>query len=70
MTAVAAPGPRTGRVTIPATLRQYASLDREVAVIGSGTRVEVWDLDKWNSYLESNESEFADREDELIPGLI
>lgn len=61
---------KQGRVTIPATLRQYASLDREVAVIGSGTRVEVWDLDKWNSYLESNESEFADREDELIPGLI
>lgn len=60
---------KQGRVTIPASLRQYADLGREVAVIGSGTRVEVWDLAKWNSYLESNESEFADREDELIPGL-
>ncbi|MEW6867491.1 division/cell wall cluster transcriptional repressor MraZ [Trueperella pyogenes] len=61
---------KQGRVTIPIALREYAGLDREVAVIGSGARVEVWDLAKWNSYLEATESEFADREDELIPGLI
>ncbi len=57
------------RVTIPVALREYASLEREVAVIGSGAHVEVWDLDEWNSFLDTNESEFADREDELIPGV-
>ncbi|QOQ39014.1 division/cell wall cluster transcriptional repressor MraZ [Trueperella pecoris] len=61
---------KQGRITIPVALREYAGLGRDVAVIGSGARVEVWDLEKWNSYLNVNESEFADREDELIPGLI
>lgn len=60
---------KQGRVTIPVALREYASLEREVAVIGSGAHVEVWDLDEWNSFLDTNESEFADREDELIPGV-
>ncbi len=60
---------KQGRVTIPVALREYADLDREVAVIGSGTHVEVWDLEAWNSFLDSSESEFADREDELIPGV-
>ena len=60
---------KQGRVTIPVALREYASLEREVAVIGSGAHVEVWDLDEWNSFVDTNESEFADREDELIPGL-
>ncbi|WP_394263652.1 division/cell wall cluster transcriptional repressor MraZ [Trueperella sp.] len=60
---------KQGRITIPAALREYADLDREVAVIGSGAHVEVWDLGEWNSFLGANESEFADREDELIPGV-
>ncbi|WP_204399745.1 division/cell wall cluster transcriptional repressor MraZ [Arcanobacterium pluranimalium] len=60
---------KQGRINIPVNLREYASLNRELAVIGSGSHVEIWDLESWNSYLEGSESEFADREDELIPGV-
>ena len=34
---------RQGRITLPAPLRAYAGLDRDLAVIGAGTRVEIWD---------------------------
>ena len=34
---------KQGRVTIPAHLREYAGLDRDVAVIGASSRVEIWD---------------------------
>ena len=34
---------KQGRVTIPAHLREYAGLDRELVVIGASTRVEIWD---------------------------
>ncbi|MFP7695978.1 division/cell wall cluster transcriptional repressor MraZ [Trueperella sp. LYQ143] len=60
---------KQGRITIPVALREYAGLERDLAVIGSGSHIEVWDLTAWNDYLQSNESEFADREDELIPGV-
>ena len=60
---------KQGRVTIPATLREYAGLTRECTVIGAGNRVEVWDTAAWNAYLESTEQAFADQAEEVIPGL-
>ena len=35
---------KQGRISIPPMLRKYAGLERDVAVIGTGTRVEIWDL--------------------------
>ncbi|MEE0858455.1 MAG: division/cell wall cluster transcriptional repressor MraZ [Acutalibacteraceae bacterium] len=42
-----------GRVLIPDTLRKYAKLDKDVTVIGAGSRVEIWNTEKWNEYIES-----------------
>ena len=60
---------KQGRITIPANLRTYAGLDRDLSVIGTGNRIEIWDQTAWNQYLMDQESAFADREDEVIPGL-
>jgi MraZ protein len=38
---------RQGRITIPAQLRAFAQLDREVVVAGALTRVEIWDAARW-----------------------
>lgn len=60
---------KQGRFTIPQILRQYASLDRDVAVIGMGNRAEIWDSALWEEYLADTEQGFADRTDEVIPGV-
>ena len=60
---------KQGRITIPANLRAYAGLDRDLSVIGTGNRIEIWDQTAWNQYLMDQESAFADREDEVIPGI-
>ena len=57
------------RVTIPANLREYAGLDRELTVIGAGNRAEIWDTSAWNAYYESAESDFVNTTEEVIPGL-
>jgi len=57
------------RVTIPAGLRAYAGLDRDVTVIGAGNRAEIWDTAAWESYYGEQESAFADTAEEVIPGL-
>ncbi len=36
-----------GRILIPAKLRQYADLQKEVVVIGSFDRAEIWNADRW-----------------------
>jgi MraZ protein len=60
---------KQNRVTIPANLRAYASLDRDLTVIGVGDRVEIWDTTVWESYLTEQESAFANVTEEVIPGI-
>jgi MraZ protein len=57
------------RVTIPANLRAYAGLGRDLTVIGAGNRAEIWDTEAWNSYYDEHESSFSDTTEEVIPGL-
>ena len=56
---------KQGRVMIPGTLRDYAGLDRDVAVIGNGSHVEIWDQQAWEQYVASNEDRYADTEEEV-----
>nr|NLD39757.1 division/cell wall cluster transcriptional repressor MraZ [Actinomycetales bacterium] len=60
---------KQGRVTIPAPLRQYAGLDRDLAVIGAGSRVEIWDAVAWADYLSIQETAYSETAEEVIPGL-
>ncbi|GAB76487.1 MraZ protein [Austwickia chelonae] len=61
---------KQGRVTIPVALREYAGLDRDVTVIGAGSRVEIWDSAAWQSYLSDTEQVFANQAEEVVPGLL
>ena len=38
---------KQGRVVIPANLREYAGLTKDVMVIGASVRAEIWDKDRW-----------------------
>lgn len=57
------------RVTLPAQLRAYAGLDRDLTVIGAGDRAEIWDTTAWNTYYAEQETSFAETAEEVIPGL-
>ena len=58
---------KQGRISIPPMLRKYAGLERDVAVIGTGTRVEIWDLTAWETYLAEQEAGYADTAEEVFP---
>ena len=61
---------RQGRITGPPALREYAGLDREVIVVGNGTTAEIWDAQAWTTYLDSQETNFSDLDEEVIPGIL
>jgi len=50
---------KQGRVLLSQALRDYAALERDVAVVGMGSRVEVWDATKWEQYLADGEDAYA-----------
>ena len=57
------------RVTIPPALREYAGLNRDLTVIGAGTRAEIWDQAAWETYYSDREQSFSETEEEVSPGL-
>jgi len=60
---------KQGRISIPHVLREYASLSKEVMVIGAMNRIEIWDPASWASYSEEQEQKFAELSDEVFPGI-
>jgi MraZ protein len=46
---------KQGRVLLPANLREYAMIEKELVVIGVGSRVEIWANEKWAQYNQSAE---------------
>ncbi len=59
-----------GRITVPPQLRDYAGLQKDCAVIGANTRIEVWESAAWQQYLEATEPGFSDIEEEVVSGVI
>jgi MraZ protein len=49
-----------GRVAISENLRQYAGLERDVAVIGANSRVEIWDATRWRDQKAEGEAALAE----------
>lgn len=41
---------KQGRVLIPANLREFANLDKELIITGVSTRIEIWSKEKWEAY--------------------
>lgn len=60
---------KQGRITIAPVLRRWASLTRDVVVIGAMNRLEIWDATAWESYAESQEESFAELSEEVFPGV-
>lgn len=50
---------KQGRFLIAANLREYANLEKDAVIIGVGTRIEIWNKDKWKTY-NSDENISAD----------
>ena len=55
-----------GRVTVPETLRRYASLDRDVTVVGNGHRMEIWDRSRFEERREPAETEYSAMDDPSV----
>jgi MraZ protein len=41
---------KQGRILIPANLKEYAGIDKDVVIIGVSTRIEIWSFEKWNKF--------------------
>ena len=56
----------SGRILLPQALREYAGLEKHVALIGQGKKLELWDQQSWEQQREEWLSE-AEAEGDDIP---
>lgn len=40
---------KQGRILVPASLREFAGLDKDVVLVGVGSRIEIWSREKWEA---------------------
>lgn len=57
---------KQGRIMLPAALRKYAHLDKDVVVIGASTHVEIWDKERWEQQMEELTAESIEEAMELV----
>ena len=48
---------KQGRILLPAALREFAGLEKDVVLVGVGSRVEIWSKER---YLENNDFDDMD----------
>ena len=49
---------KQGRIVIPQNLREYAGINKEATIIGVSSRIEIWDKERYEEYISSQEMEY------------
>lgn len=49
-----------GRVQIPQTLREVAGLSKNAVVVGMDTRIEIWDKEQFDKFIEAQQATLKD----------
>jgi MraZ protein len=60
-----APLDSQGRILIPPHLRQYAGLEKEVSILDTGARLEIWDRTRYEHELQSIQVQSQDLANEV-----
>jgi MraZ protein len=51
---------KSGRLSIPQSLREYAGLSKDCVVLGINKYIELWDSARYKEYLEQSEESFLE----------
>ncbi|MDD2585295.1 MAG: division/cell wall cluster transcriptional repressor MraZ [Syntrophomonadaceae bacterium] len=57
---------KQGRAVLPSNLREYAGIDKDVIIIGVGSRVEIWSSANWVNYTEKAGSSYEELAENLV----
>ena len=51
-------GDAQGRMILPAKLKEYAKIDRDIVICGAGTHIEIWSQKVHDEYFENEDENF------------
>lgn len=57
---------KQGRINIANSLIQYANLKKDCVIIGVNERLEIWDKESWDTFIQDNEENLSDIAEHLF----
>lgn len=57
---------KQGRIVIPSYLLDYASLEKEIVIVGVINRIEIWANNKWEEFMTNNVDNLSDISENLF----
>jgi MraZ protein len=51
---------KQGRILIPAYLKQYADIRREIMLVGVSNRIEIWSKERWQEFYATSKESYED----------
>jgi MraZ protein len=60
---------KAGRIPIPQTYRESATLNKDCLVFGQGEYIEIWDKEKYNKYYSESKEDFISVSEEIAGKL-
>lgn len=57
---------KQGRVLVPANLREYAGLVKDVVILGVSTRVEFWAQEEWERYSAQTQAAYEEIAEKIV----
>jgi len=57
-----------GRILLPKTMTKFADIGKEVIVVGTGNRIEIWNPEKYDEFLINDEDEFSLLAEKFLSG--
>lgn len=57
---------KQGRILIPKYLKDFAGIKRDVMIIGVSNRIEIWDMEKWKEFYNSEKGSFEKIAEDLL----
>ena len=57
---------KQGRIVLPNYLLDYASLDKEIVIVGVINRIEIWSSTKWKEFMDNNVDSLSDISENLF----
>lgn len=48
---------KNGRVLLPEYLKNFAQIQKDVVIVGSYNKIEIWDINKYHQYLDQLENQ-------------
>ena len=57
---------KQGRILIPANLREFAELEKEVTILGVNNRIEIWNRERWDERNRETAARFNEIGESLI----